>query len=73
MAVGSGREAFAIEGGEIENMKEFPYLDSLIAERQKWTTVSEMYMYPRLSWHYTMHAVFKNAYMYLSISTKRKV
>ena len=77
MVVGRGigdedLQPIAIEGGEIENVKEFPYLGSLIAENGSIDTeVDKSIANASKAFGALRHAVFKDAH--LSVHTKRKV
>ena len=77
MVVGSGIEdedlqPIVIEGGEIENVKEFSYLGSLIAENGRIDTEVDKRIANASKAFGALHqAVFKDAH--LSINTKRKV
>lgn len=77
MVVGSGigdedLKPIAIEGGEIENVKEFPYLGSLIAENGSIDAeVDKRIANASKAFGALRYAVFKDAH--LSVYTKRKV
>ena len=77
MVVGSGIEdkdlqPIVTEGGEIENVKEFPYLGSLIAENGRIDVeVDKCIANASKAFGALLQAVFKDAH--LSINTKRKV